>query len=125
MRCLIVMCRHFDNINTVANYEYISSVVTISITIVISVSVNYCRRIFNCIFTISDHCLLDSSYSKTSANRRKRKLTISLRRANSLRLFMIHTLHGVIFCEGNLLTTGELRIMWYRCMSRWCRSFMV
>lgn len=41
VRCLIVMCRHFDNINTVANYEYISSVVTISITIVISVSAIY------------------------------------------------------------------------------------
>lgn len=37
VRCLTVMCRHFDNIITVANYEYISSVVTISITIIISV----------------------------------------------------------------------------------------
>lgn len=38
IKCLIVMCRHFDNINTIANYEYISSTVAISMDIIIGVS---------------------------------------------------------------------------------------
>lgn len=33
------MSRHFDNITTLANYEYISSIVAIAINIIIAVSV--------------------------------------------------------------------------------------
>lgn len=40
IKCLIVMCRHFDNISTIANYEYISSTVSIAINIIIAVSHN-------------------------------------------------------------------------------------
>lgn len=39
IKCLIVMCRHFENINTIANYEYISSIITLSINIIQLVSI--------------------------------------------------------------------------------------
>lgn len=38
LKCLTVVCRHFDNIQTVANYQYISCAHTISMNIIISVS---------------------------------------------------------------------------------------
>lgn len=38
LRCLTVICRHFDNIQTVANYQYISYAVTVAMSIVIVVS---------------------------------------------------------------------------------------
>lgn len=38
LKCLTVICRHFDNIQTVANYQYISCAVTISMNIIIVVS---------------------------------------------------------------------------------------
>lgn len=38
IKCLLVMSRHFDNIATIANYEYISSIVAIAINIIIAVS---------------------------------------------------------------------------------------
>lgn len=34
VKCLTVMCRHFDNIGTIANYEYISSVIAIAVNVV-------------------------------------------------------------------------------------------
>lgn len=41
LKCLTVICRHFDNIQTVANYQYISSAVTISENIILMVSHSY------------------------------------------------------------------------------------
>ncbi|XP_031626139.1 neurobeachin-like protein 1 isoform X2 [Contarinia nasturtii] len=35
LKCLTMICRHFDNIQTVANYQYISCAVTISMNIII------------------------------------------------------------------------------------------
>lgn len=46
IKCLIVMCRHFDNISTIANYEYISSTVSIAINIVKAVSQNKYQTTF-------------------------------------------------------------------------------
>lgn len=112
VKCLTVMCRHFDNINTIANYEYISSVVTISITIVISVS-----QFFNCFCENETYisicldaflCVRLSSYLRTSENRAKRKPTISSRPPDSLKSFTIRIWRGAIFCEGNLPTIVAL-----------------
>lgn len=38
LKCLTMICRHFDNIQTVANYQYISDAVVISMEIVMVVS---------------------------------------------------------------------------------------
>lgn len=38
LKCLTVVCRHFDNIQTVANYQYIGCALNISMNIIISVS---------------------------------------------------------------------------------------
>ena len=38
LKCLTMICRHFDNIQTVANYQYISCAVTISMNIIMVVS---------------------------------------------------------------------------------------
>lgn len=40
LKCLTMICRHFDNIQTVANYQYISCAVTISMNIIMVVSDN-------------------------------------------------------------------------------------
>lgn len=37
LKCLTVICRHFDNIQTVANYQYISCAVTIAMSIIVLV----------------------------------------------------------------------------------------
>lgn len=37
LKCLTMICRHFDNIQTVANYQYISCAVTISMNIIMVV----------------------------------------------------------------------------------------
>lgn len=52
LKCLTMICRHFDNIQTVANYQYISCAVTISMNIIMVVSrksaiMNLHRRIFS------------------------------------------------------------------------------
>lgn len=38
LKCLTMICRHFDNIQTVANYQYISCCVAISMNIIMVVS---------------------------------------------------------------------------------------
>lgn len=38
LKCLTMICRHFDNIQTVANYQYISCAVTISMNIIMVVN---------------------------------------------------------------------------------------
>lgn len=38
LKCLTTICRHFDNIQTVANYQYISDAVIISMDIIMVVS---------------------------------------------------------------------------------------
>lgn len=40
LKCLTVICRHFDNIQTVANYQYISCAVAISMNIIVMVRLN-------------------------------------------------------------------------------------
>lgn len=40
LKCLIVICRHFENIQTVANYQYISCAVQISMNIIVMVGFN-------------------------------------------------------------------------------------
>lgn len=38
IKCLTVICRHFDNIESIANYEYISSVILIAVITIQSVN---------------------------------------------------------------------------------------
>lgn len=40
LKCLTVVCRHFENIQTVANYQYISCAVAISMNIIVMVRLN-------------------------------------------------------------------------------------
>lgn len=42
LKCLTMICRHFENIQTVANYQYISCAVTISFNIIMVVSLFVC-----------------------------------------------------------------------------------
>lgn len=51
------MCRHFENINTIANYEYISSSIVIAMNIIISVSWKSEKIITCCVFIVSKRAL--------------------------------------------------------------------
>lgn len=80
LKCLTMICRHFDNIQTVANYQYISCCVAISMNIIMVVSeFDYMFHTVEKEFDKNPFCVVYFSvysFSRTNENQAHRKSSI-------------------------------------------------